>query len=89
MSAVTATEVADGFHGLQTVIGLIEEAEHRAQCCIYCLPRAEEEGLVMRRGVCRPGNAIGPVGQTDRIGGGVRVPGLFGINALLWTLSSY
>lgn len=52
----TATEGTDSFQRLQTVIGLIEKAEHRSQRCIYCLLGAEGRGLPWTwRGVCHTG----------------------------------
>ncbi len=60
-------KVADCLSNLRTVIGLIEKGDLCAQSCIYRLLCAEGEALVMWRGVCRPGNAIGR-GQIDRGG---------------------
>lgn len=79
----TATDVTDSFYGLQTVIGLIEKAEHCAQCCIYCLLGAAGGGACDVAGRVSPsGNTIGPVGRT-----GAGFVGFNGIHALLWTCS--
>lgn len=78
----TAT-VTDSFYGLQTVITLIEKAEHCAQCCIYCLLGAAGGGARDVAGRVSPsGNTIGLVRRT-----GAGFVGFNGIHALLRTCS--